>query len=128
MKQQYRRILAGIELMDGTIRIDRLSRATGIDNRTINNALRTLEPEFVTIVGHESRVGDRREDPKVLQLTDSGAEIGKEAGAELNNNEPLWAVQQKLDALTVRVSNVEEANAELAKENRKLKRMLFDQI
>ena len=114
--------------MDGTVRIDRLSRATGIDNRTINNALRTLEPEFVQIVGHESRVGDRREDPKVLQLTDAGEEIGREESVTTNDSEPLWAMNEKLNDLTVRVKNIEESNAELAKENRKLKRMLFDQL
>lgn len=128
MNQQHKRILAGIELMDGRVRIDQLSRASGISNRTINNALRTLEPEFVEIVGHESRVGDRRQDPKVLELTESGEEIGREAGVELNDSDPLWALHQKLDDLTIRVQNVEEANAELEKENRNLKRLLYDQI
>ena len=127
MNENYKRVLAGLELLGGTARIDEITDATGIKNRTINNSLRSISPEYVKVIGREPRSGDARDDPKVLQLTEKGEELARETGGvTTNETEPYWALHKELCKLRNRLKNIEEAHAEQVKENRKLKRIILD--
>ncbi|NIB98045.1 hypothetical protein [Halobacterium sp. R2-5] len=133
MYDKHRRILAGIERLSAAqddekagVRIDHLSRATGFSNKTINNALRTLSPEYVEVVGRAHRVGDKRPNPKVLSLTEAGKEIGIETSVELENHDPIWAMRTALNDLYARVTELEEANANIVHRQQKLVEMLLD--
>lgn len=128
MHPKHERLLGGLQLLGGTARIDELSRATGLSNRDINNALRTIAPEFVKVIGRESRRGDARDDPKVLQLTDEGEEVGKEASVTLYDDRPTVALRETVERLRVRIAAIEEAHAKQVKENRKLKRILLNEL
>lgn len=128
MHSKHERILGGLQLLNGSASIDELARATGISNRDINNALRTIEPEFVTITGTKPRRGDRRDDPKILRLTDKGHEIAKEARVKLYEDRPTVALHDAMGRLRARVTAIEDAHAALEKENRKLKRIILDEL
>ena len=128
MHPKHERILGGLQLLDGSASIDELRRATGVSNRDINNALRTIEPEFVEVDGTKPRRGDKRDAPKVLRLTDAGHEVAVEASVELYENKPTVALYEQMDALRTRVTAIEESHAALEKENRKLKRILLDEL
>ncbi len=128
MYPKHERILGALQLLDGAASIDELARASGISNRDINNSLRTIEPEFVTITGTKSRRGDRRDDPKMLRLTDEGHEVAKEASVKLYEDKPTVALHETMNRLRARVTAIEDAHAALEKENRKLKRILLDEL
>ena len=128
MHPKHKRILGGIQLLDGSAGIDEIRRATGISNRDINNALRTIEPQFVEVVGTKPRRGDRRDEPKVLRLTEEGHEVASEASVKLFEDRPTVALHEEMDSLRTRVTAIEEANAALEKENRKLKRIILNEL
>lgn len=128
MYPKHERILGALQLLDGVASIDELARASGISNRDINNSLRTIEPEFVTITGRKPRRGDRRDDPKILRLTDEGHDVAKEATVKLYEDRPTVALHEAMDRLRARVTAIEDAHAALEKENRKLKRIILDEL
>lgn len=128
MYPKHERILGALQLLDGSASIDELARASGISNRDINNALRTLEPEFVTITGTKPRRGDRRNDPKVLKLTEEGQKVANEVGVKLYEDKPTVALHEEMIRLQTRVAAIERSNAEMEKENRRLKRIIVDAL
>lgn len=131
MNETYQRILAGLERIadeNSRARIDDLSRATGIDNRTINNALRYLKPDYIRIAGRAERGpldggGDR---PKILELTDKGRTVGEQHGVEMTDDQ-FATIMSDIHTIYARLTELEEVNAQLVKRNRRLMRYILEE-
>lgn len=72
------------------------------------------------VVTDSPRSNLRWPDPKVLRLTEKGEEIGLQTNVEMNNDDSIWAMQRELGVFRARLTDLEEANANLAKQNRAL--------
>jgi hypothetical protein len=125
MNDKHARICAGLDGLDGLAGIDDVARATGISNRDINNAIRTIAPEYVRIVGTKRRA-DRRDNPKLLALTRAGQAVADDYSGPLDAEARLHELLDELEALRARVERLEDADERIANRQRRLARAVFD--
>lgn len=127
MYHKHLALFAGLERLGGTAPVNEISQATGLSNRDINNSLRRVEPEYIEVVGtlpsYEWDGGGS--EPKILSLTDAGCEEGEEYSIPMADDQisEMW---DAIHNLYERVTHLEDANTQLVKENRKLKRYILE--
>lgn len=119
MNDNYLSILSHLKKLGGQAHVGKLTKATGLKAKDINNALRFIEPKYIEKVRRlEPHEWDGRGDePKVLRLTQAGSEKADEYDEpevpEFDERvdsmfERLWAQNTRLERqVTVQQKQIE---------------------
>lgn len=128
MNDNYLSILYHLKQLGGQGHVGKLTSATGLDAKDVNNALRYIKPEYVRVVGrlepHEwNKQGD---EPKILALTPAGSEKADEyTEPEVNTfDENIDNMFERLWAQNARLERQLTANQ---KEIERLKRLIVEE-
>jgi len=126
MKDRYLAILDALDRLDGEASTPEIRKETGIDNQDINNALRTLCPEYVVHQGYlySGDLGGRfGGNPKILRLTDAGAKMAVEYDSPVSSDR-FHELNDDVAANREYIQRVESQIEDLRRQTTRLKKLV----
>jgi hypothetical protein len=133
MKEKHQAMLSAIaeveeEYPDGAVPVSVISDVSGYASAELNNAFRTLVPEFVEHVGYmpESVWDKSGHPPKLMSLTESGRNEASQFPSHRHPTGRIKQLEQEVQELRREVHRLQNQIQSAQSQNRQLKRFILD--